>query len=430
VKISARADYFTNVTAMSAVRQGHCSVLLPNGKAMMIGGFNGSLVVTNGTETYDCTNRSWTVAGSLNFKRGYATATLLQNGKVLVAGGLSVYFSVYAGVAEVYDPSTDVWSQTGALNVPRYLPTATLLANGKVLLAGGDNPSGTVTNAELYDPATGSWTLTGKMNRARDNHTATLLPSGQVLVVGGNGATTGQSVEVYDPASGIWSLGSSLSSVTRRGYHTATLLPNGNVLVVGGSGNSTAIKSCLLYTNGTWISTGDLNIGRADHTATLLPSGKVLVAGGYDNNNANLSSAELYDPASGTWTLIASPMVSAQLTPQAVLLPNGEVLLAGGALPGGVGNNITSNAEVFVTAAAPLAPIFLNKPVFGGNGSFSFTFTNSPGQSFTVMAATNISLPISDWTVLGGVAETSAGQYQFIDSSVSNPEYFYRIRAP
>jgi hypothetical protein len=87
VKISARADYFTNVTAMSAVRQGHSSVLLPNGKAMMIGGFNGSLVVTNGTETYDCTNRSWTVAGSLNFKRGYATATLLQNGKVLVAGG-------------------------------------------------------------------------------------------------------------------------------------------------------------------------------------------------------------------------------------------------------------------------------------------------------------------------------------------------------
>ena len=110
------------------------------------------------------------------------TATLLPNGKVLVAGG---YNSGYLTSAELYDPASGSWSATGSLNTARQAHTATLLPNGKVLVAGGDNGSGYLTSAELYDPASGSWSATGSLNTARYFHTATLLPNGKVLVAGG-----------------------------------------------------------------------------------------------------------------------------------------------------------------------------------------------------------------------------------------------------
>lgn len=427
---SAKADYFTNAAPMSTTRTSQAAVLLPNGNAMMMGGINSNAIATNGTEAYNCTTGTWSTTASMNIARGYHTATLLPSGKVLVAGGLNVFFSLYATNAELYDPSANTWTITGALITPRYFDTATMLGNGKVLVAGGEPlGSGTITNTELYDPATGIWTATGSMANAHVNHTATLLPSGKVLVVGSTGSTMA-SVEIYDPVSGTWSAGPSLQTLTTaRGYHTATL-PNGNVLVAGGTGNSGFLTSCILYTNGTWVNTGNLNVARAVHTATLLPSGKVLVVGGENSTNYYLSSAELYDPASGTWTLTA-PTVYAQQNPQAVLLPNGQFLLAGGTLPGGLyGNNVTSNAQLYVTTAATV-PLILNNPVLGAGGSLTFTFTNTPRTSFTILAATNVSLPTSNWTVLGTATEISSGQYQFTDSSAAaNTQRFYRARSP
>src|SRR5207244_4544969 len=104
--------------------------------------------------------------------------------------------------AELYDPSTRLWSFTGSLTGSRKLHTATLLLNGKVLVAGGFDSSvggGTVATCELYDPATGTWTGTGSLNEGRYDHTATLLPSGQVLVSAGftGGAYIG-GAELYD----------------------------------------------------------------------------------------------------------------------------------------------------------------------------------------------------------------------------------------
>ena len=130
------------------------------------------------------------------------------------------------------DPS---WTPTGNLNTPRSGHTATLLPNGKVLVAAGDNSSGAISNAELYDPSTGTWSVTGNLVTARGGHTATLLPNGKVLVVGGYNYEGGgdlNSAELYDPSTGTWSVTGSLN--TGRGGHTATLLPTGKVLVVGG----------------------------------------------------------------------------------------------------------------------------------------------------------------------------------------------------
>src|ERR1041385_641288 len=179
---------------------------------------------------------TWAATGSLGTARTLHTATLLPNGKVLVAGGNN--YSGILGSAELYDPASGTWAATGSLGTARVFHTATLLPSGKVLVAGGAHSSGYLSSAELYDPGTGTWAATGSLGTAREFHTATLLPSGKVLVAGGGG-TDGlplPSAELYDPASGTWTTTGSLA--TGRFLHTETLLPNGKVLVTGGE-NST-----------------------------------------------------------------------------------------------------------------------------------------------------------------------------------------------
>jgi hypothetical protein len=171
--------------------------------------------------------------GSLITGRDLHTATLLQDGKVLIAGGQSAAYSVTA-TAELYDRSTGRWSATGSLALARYWHTVTLLRNGKVLVVGGRELIDTFKTAELYDPASGTWTSTGSLARARFGHTATLLSNGKVLVTGGSSGNNHYlaSAELYDPSTGIWTHTGNLS--TPRINHTATLLRNGKVLVAGG----------------------------------------------------------------------------------------------------------------------------------------------------------------------------------------------------
>ena len=155
------------------------------------------------------------------------------------------------------------FEDTGNLVTARFFHTATLLPNGKVLVAGGLHDGSTLASAELYDPASGTWTATGSLATARDHHTATLLPNGKVLVAGGfDGSVALASAELYDPASGTWTATGSLA--TARYGHTATLLPNGKVLVAGGLTDSGSLASAELYdpASGTWTATGSLATAR------------------------------------------------------------------------------------------------------------------------------------------------------------------------
>ena len=181
--------------------------------------------------------------------------------------------------------------------------------------------------------ASGAFNNTGNMNVPRVDHTATLLPNSHVLVAGGFNGRDGYlaSAELYNPVTGRWTLTGSMN--VPRDLPQAVLLRNGQVLVAGGlnlSGGfqSLPLASAELYNpaTGTWTPTGNMTTGRYSFTLTLLSNGQVLAAGGTNNGNGGLTSAELYNPATGTWTATGSMATGNQST-GAVLLPNGEVFV-------------------------------------------------------------------------------------------------------
>jgi large repetitive protein len=307
----------------------------------------------------------WSFTGSMSTPRSHYTATLLNNGKVLVAGGIVDTSGTSTSSAELFDLSTGTWTPTGSMSVVRSDHTATLLANGKVLVAGGGNENvNSFPNAEIYDPLTGHWSNTGSMTRAHVFHTATLLPSGQVLVAGGQSLTNDTSVvvataELYDPARGIWTATGALRGP--RSSHAAARI-NDRVVVAGGtSGNGRFLDTTEVYdsTSGTWSSAGSMSTARMFFTLTALngPTGKtapgtapasicitivcsggtvtgVLAAGGWNRQSGWLSTAEVFDPSTRQWHA-THPMSALRNEHTATLLRNGMVLIAGGSMQDG-----------------------------------------------------------------------------------------------
>jgi uncharacterized repeat protein (TIGR01451 family)/uncharacterized delta-60 repeat protein len=317
---------WTTTDSMDAARSEHRATLLPDGRVLVTGGFYfgpGYTVTLDSAELYDPSTALWSPADNMNVARCQHSATLLPNGRVLIAGGAGLFT---IGSAELYDLDANSWTQTDDLGSARRRHTATLLADGRVLVAGGQNGSSELSSAELYETTNGSWATTGSLATGRNDHSATLLPNGRVLAAGGWAGVALSNASLYDAAAGSWSNTGSLNSA--RISHTATLLPNGKVLVAAGWAGS-VLLSAELYdpASGLWSNTGSLSAGREGHTATLLRDGRVLVAGGR-GNFSNLVSAELYDPASGLWSNTGS-LNYAYSDPTATLLPTGKVLMAG-----------------------------------------------------------------------------------------------------
>jgi hypothetical protein len=477
---------WTATGSLNTARDSHTATLLPSGMVLVAGGYNSSGGVLTNAELYNPANGTWTATDSLNNARDSQTATLLPSGMVLVAGGSSSGSLAGPTSAELYIPTNGIWLTNGSLNTGRYFHTATLLPNGMVLVAGGYYGGlglNVLASAELYNPANGTWTATGSLNTPRYLHTATLLPNGMVLVAAGGNYYYGwlTSAELYNPANATWTATGSFN--TPRFGHTATLLPNGMVLVAGGLENyGNAFFTAELYNsaNGTWTATGSLNTARYWHTATLLPNGMVLVAGGY-NASGSLTSAELYNIGLGfssSW----QPQIASVAS---LLSPGGSLVLTGSQFRGiseGSGGNGTQDSPadfpvlqlrrldneqtvfllttnwsansvtsapvtnfppgyalvtVFVNGIPSTAGILFNGPyiLFGPamlpSGGFQFTFGNTPGLTFTPLATTDLSLPLSNWTALGGMTEISPGQFQFTDPLATNGALrFYTVRSP
>jgi WD40 repeat protein len=258
----------------------------------------------------------------------------LNNGKVLLAGALN-------STAELYGPSTGIFSSTGSIPFQADNPVATLLPNGKVLLASG-------SNAAVYDPTAGVFSLTSSMTDAtRDVGSLTLLQNGKVLVLGGDATA-----ELYDPTTGSFSFTGSMATARSYGF-TATLLTNGEVLVAGGEDpSSNMLSSAELFDPATGIfsPTGSMTVAKEGAVSILLGNNKVLVVGGDWTYTGG--PAEIYDPSSGTFTETSTPPVYPHYGILAgTLLPNGLIFIGGGILSNGTPSAPWSNRTEFYDPA-------------------------------------------------------------------------------
>jgi hypothetical protein len=362
IHVPAPASGFTATGSMTSARESHTATLLNDGKVLVVGGDERKVfrycpnlpplpckpqhVPLASAELFDPASGSFKGTGNMVAPRTLHAATLLGDGKVLVTGGDSGNdSSTPLATAEIFDISTGMFTPTGNMVNARAGHTATLLANGKVLVAGGSSGDA----AELFDPATGEFTATGSMETSRTNGTATLLKNGDVLVTGGDDASGNPvaTAELFDPTTGMFTPTGSMS--VARAAHTATLLTSGEVLVTGGrsSGvaNTTVIASAELFdpATGAFVLTGSMESPRELHTATKRTDGKVLVTGGL-SGTGDLSTAELFDPANGIFTP-AGNMEIERFLHTATLLTNGAILVTGGRNT--VSLNVLATAELF-----------------------------------------------------------------------------------
>jgi hypothetical protein len=350
--------------------QGHATVRLEDGRLLVVSGTWRSIGggPTSTAELWDpATGAATGTAAELVTDRANASATLLADGRVLVVGGFGgpyAYASSSIASAEVWDPATGTFSETGSLAYARVGHTASLLDDGRVLVVGGSGPDGMPPVAEVYDPAAGTFEPAGEPIVPRAGHTATVLADGRVLVVGGRdaddsgGPTTLTTTELWDPATGSFSAAGEL--VEPRQSHTATLLEDGRVLVVGGyigAGYGTGsigirsevleldpdlgrqhLSSAELWDPGTeaFTLTGSLGTGRARHTATLLDDGRVAVIGGVQIEESGgrvfvviTSSVEVWDAAAGAFSA-ATDLEEPRESHTAVAVEGVGVLVVGG----------------------------------------------------------------------------------------------------
>lgn len=270
--------------------------------------------------------------------RASHTATRLADGRILIAGGFHKdtdgYSQVYLHSAELYDPATRKFSPTGNLIYGRAGHTATLLNNGMVLIAGGFAEMGLLSSAEIFDPTRGAFIPIGSMSMRRGGCTATLLADGKVLVCGGGDREATASAEIFDPATTRFVPTGSMTA-PRLG-HTATRLPGGTVLMIGGSGSRADVSTSAELFNpstGRFTPCANMAAPRYKHAAALLSGGDIVIIGGSDSHDwsGTYALVERYDPVSGRFSKaldLAEPRF--KLPNSIALLRDGSVLIAGG----------------------------------------------------------------------------------------------------
>lgn len=327
------AGFFTSTGSMAVPRTAHTATLLQNGKVLIAGGLSAggpSAEALSSAELYDPSTATFSTVGNMTAHRAGHTAALLPDGQVLITGGFSGItagtYSATLNTAELYDPESGKFTPTGLMSAARMWHSATLLNSGKVLIAGGGSPfPPPLASAELYDPSTGAFAGTGTMTRPRANHIATLLSDGKVLITPSGDGPDFDSAEVYDPSRQMF---------RATGWQSGGVAGAASPLVDGGVLVALNVSECDFLgtaaatydpSSEKFLPTGALVSGVCYPTATLLSDGKVLLAGGWFAGPL----AQIYDPALRTFSKTGNLTISRQ-TASATLLLDGSVLIAGG----------------------------------------------------------------------------------------------------
>ena len=310
--------------SMTVPRRDHATVLLPDGRVLAMGGLDEDHKVLSSAEIYDPQTGGWAPVANMAVARRGHRALLLADGRVLVFGGRQIAVRLLESdslqIVETFDPASGEWSNAADMVVGHIGLEAVVLQDGRVLVTGGMTTAGAETASaiqsdssgddagstgrsprtsgpETYDPTAGEWSQSA-FARATMSHTLTLLEDGVVVQLGGFGGTAAAGVpgmEVFDPRADTWETGPPMAE--GRMFHTATLLEDGKLLVIGGTGVEGNLRSAEIFDAAAkaWSPAGRTSVPRSGHTATLLGDGTVLVAGG------GSAQAEMFDPASNSW---------------------------------------------------------------------------------------------------------------------------------
>ncbi|SDZ23768.1 Kelch motif-containing protein [Amycolatopsis xylanica] len=360
--------------ANRGLHQKDAMVRLDSGRVLLAGGTDLDWGAIAATAEFNPVTGAWETRGALNTGRRLHSLTLLRDGQVLAAGGIFGpwrYPTPPTATAELYDPGSGTWTPTTPMREARAVHTATLLPDGRVLVAGGEclrspDTNGALRTAEIYDPEAKTWTPATPMTDARLGAEAAPLPDGRVLVVGGNlniggGYTCLAFCEIFDPrGGGTWTPTGTMT--TPRAIHQLTPLPDGSVLATGGycegvmlgpvfDGHSLASAERYYPETGRWAPAESMPFGRGRHKAVPLPDGRVLVTGGTDEATqaSGYASTIIYDPLARVWTG-AGGLADGRASFAAVALADGRVLVGGGY------SLITQTRSVLATVSEVFTP--------------------------------------------------------------------------
>lgn len=418
---------WTNATSFTTARTVHSSTILQNGKVLIAGGLGGGIFLSN-SELYDPTGNTWSSAGSYTGGRGAHGAVLLQDGRVMLVGG---YDGIALKTAVIYNPAGNNWSNATSMTTARQYPAATLLDNGKVLVTGGTNTDASIvySSAELYDPVGNSWSPATSMSTVRYSHIAIKLQNGKVLVIGGDNTTgTNNTAELYDPAGNSWSPAGTMSSA--RAFFTATLLNNGKVLAAGGWNGTGESNSADLYdtTGNNWSAAGTFTTAREGHAAGLLPNGDVLICGGSDSLFNYLNSTYIYSVSGNNWSATAS-MGTKRAAHRSSVLSNGKILVTGGTTTGATQ---VKSAELYVTTTFTAAITANNVSCFGqcdgstvvtpSGGTLPYTYlwnTGATTSNISGLCSGTYTVTVRDANTLQTLASVSITEPLALTASIS-----------
>ncbi len=296
--IDPRSGRVELLSSMVLARQGHTATLLPDGRVLVTGGDlgTGRVLAMSSAEIFDPKSKTFqAVAVPMAVERSNHTATLLKNGKVLIAGGQGARQGTVTFSAELFDPVSGKFESLGAqrLVAPRTYHTATLLDSGQVLIVGGTDwqTARAPSSAEVYDPVENTFTLLDTTLSARNEMPQTVkLSSGQVLVLNSQGA------DLFDPVTKTFA--AIAGPLKARSYAAVTALFDGGALVLGGLSADTITASVERYdaVRGSFRTAGRLVKERAWGVATLTHTGAVFVIGGVDGSNAGMRDVAIYRP--------------------------------------------------------------------------------------------------------------------------------------